>query len=211
MPLARMNGKAERLEHLPDLGGIDLKPGKPRQCVEPKIDLAPRQLRLARHHHLGRLAPAQVEYHCGRKLESRQQESGIDAALEAVARVGVDAELAAGLGNVCRIPQSGFDQHIRCFERAPARFAAHDSGKRLNPILVGDDTDRRIEGVRFAIQGEQRFTRARTPDGQIALHLGGIEYVQRARAVIGDEVGDIDQRIDGAQPNAGEATPQPFR
>ena len=40
--------------------------------------------------------PQKIQDHAGRELEARQHEGRIDAALEAVARVGDDAELAAG-------------------------------------------------------------------------------------------------------------------
>ena len=44
---------------------------------------------------LGRLAAAELDHQLRRQLEARQHEVRIDAALEAVARVGIDAELAA--------------------------------------------------------------------------------------------------------------------
>ena len=50
------------------------------------------------------VAAAEIEHHRGRELEARQHEGGIDAALEAVARVRIDAELAAGLRDVERDP-----------------------------------------------------------------------------------------------------------
>ena len=57
---------------------------------------------------------------CGRELEARQHEGRIDAALEAIARIGIDAELAAGLRDVERIPQRRFDQHVGRRLRAAA-------------------------------------------------------------------------------------------
>ena len=44
---------------------------------------------------LGRLAAAEVEDQFRRQFQTRHDEFGIDAALEAVARIGQDAELAA--------------------------------------------------------------------------------------------------------------------
>ena len=46
------------------------------------------------------------------KLEARHQEGRVDAALEPVARVRVDAELAAGLRDVELVPKRRFDQHV---------------------------------------------------------------------------------------------------
>ena len=58
------------------------------------------------------VAAAQIEHHLRREFEARHHEIRIDAALEAVARVGIDAELAAGLRDVDRLPQRRFDQHV---------------------------------------------------------------------------------------------------
>ena len=46
---------------------------------------------------------------------------------------------------------------------------------------------------------------------EIAAHFGGIEHVQRPAAVEGDEVGDVDQRIDRPQPDRGQPLLQPIR
>ena len=60
--------------------------------------------RIAGDHDLGRRAAAEIEHHLRRQLEAGQHEVRIDAALEAIARVGIDAELAAGLRDVERRP-----------------------------------------------------------------------------------------------------------
>ena len=54
-----------------------------------------------------------------RQLESGHHEVRIDAALEAVARIGVDAELAPGRRDVVRIPQRRLDQHVGGFSEQP--------------------------------------------------------------------------------------------
>ena len=61
-------------------------------------------------------------------------EGRIDAALEPIARVGVDAELAARLGDVERVPQGAFDQHVRGASRrspsaSPPMMPAIDSAR----------------------------------------------------------------------------------
>ena len=70
------------------------------------------RLRLAGDGDLRRRAAAEIEHHLRRQLEPRHHESRIDAALEAIARIGIDAELAAGLRDVERIPQRRLDQHV---------------------------------------------------------------------------------------------------
>ena len=52
---------------------------------------------------------------------------------------------------------------------------------------------------------------ARAAHGEIALHLGRVEHMQRPGAVEGHEVGDIDQRVDRPQADRGQPLLQPFR
>ena len=107
-----------------------------------------------------RLAAAEVEHHAGRELEARQHEGRIDAALEAIARIGIDAELAAGLRDVERLPQRRLDQHVGGRLRAAGRLAAHDAGERLDAVLVGDHADRLVERVGLAVERQQALARA---------------------------------------------------
>ena len=121
----------------------------------------------ANHHDLRRRAAAQVEHHLGRQFETRHHEIRIDAALEAIARIGIDAELAAGLRDVDRIPERGFDQHVGGVLVAAREFAAHDAGERFHALLVGDHADRVVELVGLAVEREQflaRFARAARRD-----------------------------------------------
>ena len=102
-----------------------------------------------------RRAAAEVEHHLGGELQARQHEGRIDAALEAIARVGIDAELAAGLRDVERLPQRRFDQHVggRC--RAARGLAAHDAGERFDAVVVGDHAHRVVERVGLAVERQQ--------------------------------------------------------
>ena len=171
-----------------------------------------RRLGLAGDDDLRRRAAAQVEHHLGGELEARQHEVRIDAALEAIARVGVDAELAAGLRDVERLPQRRLDQHVGGVLVAAGGLAAHDAGERLDAVVVGDHAHGVVERVGLAVEREQLSRRCcarRTT--RLPLHLGGVEHVQRPAAVVGDEVGDVDQRVDRAQPDRGEPLLQPGR
>ena len=97
------------------------------------------------------------------------------------------------------------------FSSQPDSFAAHDAGERLDALVVGDDADGVVELVGLAVEREQFFAGARAPHDEIAVHLGGIEHMQRPAAVIGDEVGDIDQRVDRTKPDRRQPLLQPFR
>ena len=60
-----------------------------------------------------------------RQFRAGHAEIGIDAALEAIARVGDDAELAAGLRDVQGVPQRALDQHVARVLVAAGMLAAH--------------------------------------------------------------------------------------
>ena len=87
-----------------------------------------------------------------RQLQAGDHEIRIDAALEAVARVGIDAELAPGLRDVELVPQRRLDQHVGGGLRAAGGLAAHDAGQRLDGLFIGDDADRFVERVGLAIE-----------------------------------------------------------
>ena len=202
--------EAERGQDALDLAYLGLKPREPARLGERKIDHAPAIGNGTREHDLRRLAAAKLNHELGGKLQPRHGESGIDAALEAETRVGRDAELAPGLRDIGRIPQSGFDQDVGRRFRAAARFAAHDAGKRFDAPLVGDHAHIAAELVGAAVEGEQFLSILRAPYHEAALDLGRVEHVQGPRAVEGDEVGDVDERVDGPEPDRAESPLQPF-
>ena len=123
-------------------GSGTVEPGEALELGQRKIDDRFGDVGAAGDDDLRRRAAAQIEHHLGREFEPGQHEGRIDAALEAVAGVGIDAELAAGLRDVDLVPQRQFDQHIGGGFRAAGCFAAHDAGERLDALVVGDDADR---------------------------------------------------------------------
>ncbi len=78
-------------------------------------------------------------------------------------------------------------------------------------MVIGNHANARIERVGAAVERQQRLAVARAAHGEIALHFRRIEYMQRPGAVIGHEVGDIDQRIDRAQADRSQPLLQPIR
>ena len=104
-----------------------------------------------------------------------------------------------------------FDQHVGRRLRTARGLAAHDAGEQFHAALVGDDADGRIERVALAVEREQALALARAPHREVAVHFGGVEHVQRTAAVVGDEIGDIDQRVDGTQADRNEPALQPCR
>ena len=121
------DGEAERTEHAAHLLRVGVQAGEPLELRGRELDPLLLGASVPRDRDFRRRAAAQVEHQFGRELEPGHHEGRIDAALKPIARVGMNAELAAGLGDVGRIPQRGFDQHVGGRFRAASRLAA------LNP------------------------------------------------------------------------------
>ena len=139
----------------------DVDADKPLDLAIGEVDHAPRRRRVARHDHARRLAAADLEHELRRKVAAGDAEGGIDAALEAVARVGDDAEPAAGLGDIGGIPQRAFDQNVPGGLIAARVLAAHDSGDQFDAVRVGDDDHALVERIGFAVEREHASRRAR--------------------------------------------------
>ncbi len=77
-------------------------------------------------------------------------------------------------------------------------------------MLVRDHADRGIERVGAAVERQQAFAVFGAAHGEIAVHLPGVEHVERPGAVVGHEIGDVDQCIDRAQPDRGQPLLQPL-
>ena len=94
---------------------------------------------------------------------------------------------------------------------AAGGFAAHDAGEQFDAVIVGDHANAAVERVGAAVERQQGLAVARAAHGEIAPHFLGVEHMQRPGAVVGHEVGDVDQRVDRPQPDRGQPLLQPFR
>ena len=151
--------EAEPVEHAAHFRERHVEAAEALQLRQREIDHQLRHLRIAGDRDLGRRAAAEVEHHLRREFEPGHQEGRIDAALEAVARVRIDAELAAGLRDVERLPQRRLDQHVGGVLVAAGGFAAHDAGERFRPGVVGDHAHGVVERVGLAVEREQLLAR----------------------------------------------------
>ena len=89
-------------------------------------------------------------------------------------------------------------------------LAAHDSGDRFDAVGVGDHDHGLVERVCLAVKREHGLAGAGAAHGEIALDLGEVEHVQRAAAVEGDVIGDVDKRADRSQADRAEPLLHPF-
>ena len=78
-------------------------------------------------------------------------------------------------------------------------LAAHHPAKPEHGAVVGDDAHVGVDRVGLAVERGERLALAPQPRADRALELVGVIDMQRPAAVVGDVVGDIDQRVDGAQ------------
>ncbi len=154
---------------------------------------------------------AQIEDHAGGKLHARSGEGRIDAALEAVAGVGIDLQAPAGAGGAGGIEIGCLDDDVDGRVGHAGAQAAHDAADALRAVIVADEGFGAVEDVGLLVEGLEAFARAGQADGNRAVDLVGVEDVERAAAVVGEVVGDVDQRGDRAQADGGKAVLQPFR
>jgi hypothetical protein len=130
----------------------DVEPGQPLDFREGEIDDLGFVRHIADDVGLGGSAAADLQHQFGGPLKAGDHVVRIDAALETVAGIGDDAEAAAGLGDVHRIPQRRFDQHIGGVFIAAGMLAAHDAADRFDAVVVGDDDIARRQLVFAGVQ-----------------------------------------------------------
>ena len=75
--------------------------------------------------------------------------------------------------------------------------------------IVGDDAHVRVDLVGLAVERREALAFAPKPRADRAFQLVRVIDVQRAPAVVGDVVGDIDQRVDRTEPDRLQAALQP--
>ena len=156
-------------------------------------------------------AATEVEHEMGGELGAGHAELRIDAAFETIARIAVDAEPAAGLRDIERIPQRRFDQHVGRAFVAARMLPADDAGERFDTVVVGDHHHRLVEFVGPAVERRQFFAGTRAAHDEIAGDLLRIEDMQRPAAIESEVVGDVDERVDGTQPDRRQPLLQPLR
>ena len=175
--------------------------------------------RLPSHHRLRRLAAAKVEDQPGGQLQAGQDGGRVHAAREPVLGIGVQRQRPAGLGRQDRVEPGAFDEDIRGLVRTTGRHAAHDAAEADRPLatLVGDQAHGRVDTIALAVEREQlfRFARRRCDlagayDNLPADQSGRIIDMQGPAAVIGDQVGHIDQPVDRAQADGRQPMLQPL-
>ena len=90
-------------------------------------------------------------------------------------------------------------------------LAAHHARDGFHALVVGDHDIVGAKLIGLAVERKNCLAFARAAHGQLARDLFGVEHVQRTAAIKGEVIGDVDQRVDGAQADGLEALLHPVR
>ncbi len=202
---------AERAEDALRLGGRHREAAQRLEALRPERHAALPFRHRARRDDLARLAAAAFGDELRRDLRAPEGAFGIDAALEAIARIGLDAELAPRRRDAHAVEQRHFEEHVLRFGRAAGELTAHDAADAVRALRIGDHRDRRVEFVGLAVERQDLLALARRAHREIAGELVRVEDVQRPPEIVGDEIRDIDERADGPEADRHEAALHPLR
>ena len=149
-----LDGEAELFEDRRHFLHGEFEPGQARDFAPREEQRRARRRRMAGDDHLRGLAAAQLYDERRRQIAAGNIEGRIDAALEAVARIGRNAEATAGVGDVVGIPERGFDQHVGRVFVAAGMLAAHYTSYRLHSVVIANHNHLRIDGIHTSIKRE---------------------------------------------------------
>ena len=151
---------------------------------------------LASNHNVRRFTATEIHDHLRRQFDRFHIEGRIDTAFVSITRVRVNLQSAARIGDLDRVPDSGFKEDICGFLGTTRRQATHDTCNAFDTFVVRNHHLTFRESVFFFVQTDQSFATLRAMNAQVAVDLICIKNVQRAIAVEGKEVGHIHQSRD---------------
>src|SRR5690606_21922606 len=134
----------------------------------------------------------------------------IDVAFVAVGGVGGDAELARGAADAAAFEDGDFEDEVGGVGGDAGVLAADDAGDDERFFGVGDDEVLRGERALLAVEGEEFFAVAGgAHDDLVAGEFFGIEGVHGLAVFEHHVVADIDDVVDRAQADGGQALADP--
>ena len=117
----------------------------------------------------------------------------------------------AGERDADRIEQRAFDEDRRGGFVAAGGLAADHAGHRLHAGRIGDRAILRRDRVVLAVQRAERLAAPGPQRQHVAGELRHVEDMQRTAEIDGEEIGDVDQRVDRPQTDRGQPVLQPLR
>ena len=163
-----------------------------------------------RHHHIRRGAATKRHDHRGGIFQRLHIIGRVNAAFVAIARIRVDFQRPPRGGDLHRVPHRRFQEHVHRVIGAAGGIAPHNAGNAFHPMIIGNHHHAGAEFIGFLVEPYDGFAACTAVNTQIALHLICVENMQGAVAVIGEEIGHIDQRRNRAQANGAQLALQPF-
>ena len=160
---------------------------------------------------LRRLAAAQLKHQPRGNLQPVPDKGRVEAALEAIAGIACNVELAPGRRGADRVEERRLDEDLGRRFGTCRRLTADHAPEALDAGRLGNDRNFRIERVFLPVEGEQGFARPRQTDRKIAGEPARIKHVKRPVEVEGQKVRDVDEGRDRPQTNRFELVLQPGR
>jgi hypothetical protein len=178
-----LDGEAQRLQRGADLALLEPDAGEPLDEARPEADDGLGLRRCAGDFAPRRRAACGLHHHGGGEIEPGEDERGVDAALEAIARIADDAGLAASGGGAQRVEIGAFDQHVLGRFSAAGTLAAEDAAEAEHGAIVGDHAHGVVGLVLAAVEAVELLSLSAEPRADGADELVGVVDVQGAAAV----------------------------
>ncbi len=118
----------------------------------------------------------------------------IDTALEAIARIGMDAGCAACAGRAQRVEPGAFKEHVHGLVRDCRGLSAHHTPQADDAAVIGDDAHLFADLVGLAVQRLQHLALAAKAGHDGPRQFGGIVSMQRTSPVKRDVIRHIHQQ-----------------
>ena len=189
---------------------LDVETGEALDLTEREIDHGIGVDVFARNGRLHRLATTEFEHQTGGQFQTGVGQSRVNMALKAIAGVGNNAGLAAGAGDQIGVPAGAFHEQVDRLVSGTRADAPHDATQAERPLIVSDDGHGLVEGVGLVVERIKALIAGIAQHG-LADNLVGVIGVQGAAPAQRDQIGDIDNGVDGAQAHGAQALLQPGR
>jgi hypothetical protein len=159
---------------------------------------------------LGSIAARNFQDQVHSAVACRDDAFQIHAALEAIAGVARQAELAGGSADALGLEIRALENDVGRAFRHAGIGSAHHTRKRNGALGVGDDEVLRLQSVGFAVESGERFARPRGTHLQVAAKFRGVERMQRLSSFQQDVVRHVDDVIDRTKPDGFEFPAEPI-
>ena len=210
--IGRRHCEAEGFENALLLGRVDLHARQAFHLAGPEEDAAfPVDARAHGHRHRG-FAAANLRHHAGDMAGGPDRAFGIKPALEPVAGVGIQVQLAPGGRHRNRVEHRDLEEHAGGAVAHAGALAAHHTSQIIDTFGIADCDHAGFHLVGLLVQSGERLAAIRLPHDQLtAVNLVDVIGMQRATQIEHHIVGDVDKGADRALADGVQAPRHPVR